>query len=222
MPKSKIEDIFQNICIDPNCSCGVSDPCIKNFVKEKCTKKNDYWINLINTTSKDIEVSQKGLRKTLTTSHRDLLVRWLVQLNKDGEDSYSYFRSLKTSKKTIEYLKKMDNCLFSEQSAYLISNVINNPKSTCGGKLHYEHNPPVKVITQKLDKLEIISDNDIVETICDKKYCVMIINSAEHKVINTTSRFSQRGSFDERCKVAKIEKLYRINPKWLKASKRKS
>ncbi len=109
----------------------------------------------------------------------------------------------------------MDNCLFSEQSAKWICEVIDDLENTCGGTLHYEHNPPVKVITQKLDKLKIISDNDIVNTICNEKYCVMIFHSDEHKEINTNSGFNQRGSFDERCKESEITKLYRINPEWL-------
>ncbi len=94
--------------------------------------------------------------------------------------------------------------------------MIDDLENTCGETLHYEHNPPVKVITQKLDKLKIISDNHIVKTICNEKYCVMIINSVEHEKINSEQSFSQSGSFDERCEAAFITKLYRINPEWLK------
>ncbi len=208
------DQIFQEICIKSGCQCKNSQLCINNFVEEKFCS-NDYWIDLIFETSNIIKESNKlGQRKTLVESHRDLLVRWLVQLNKNGEDSYSYFRSLKTSKNTIEYLKGMDNCLFSKESAIKICEVIDDLENTCGETLHYEHNPPVKVITQKLDN-DLISDNHIVETICNEKYCVMIINSVEHEKINSEQSFSQSGSFDERCEAAGITKLYRINPEGL-------
>jgi hypothetical protein len=114
----------------------------------------------------------------------------------------------------------MDNCLFSELAKKWICSKMENPEVE--DAIHFEHNPPVKVITDALNVSKCKSSKELVHICTNEKYCVMIIHSDEHKEINTNSGFSQRGSFDERCKVAKIEKLYRINPKWLKASKRKS
>jgi hypothetical protein len=80
-----------------------------------------------------------------------------------------------------------------------------------GVAIHFEHNPPVKVITDALNVSKCKSSKELVHICTNEKYCVMIIHSAEHKKINTTADFSQQGSFDERCKEAKITKLYRIN-----------
>ncbi len=201
-------DIFQGICINSDCKCTNSDPCIKNFVEEKCTTNNS-WIKLIEDTSQTIEntnFQQGDLRKLLKKSHRDLLVRWFVQLNIKGEDSYSYFRSLQSGP-TKDHLKKMDNCLFSEKAANLILTAIKDGSKPLGKQINFEHNPPVKVITTMLDEKKYVC-------IVEQKYCVMIIDKFEHRDINT--KYSQTGNFDERLQAAFITKLYRINPEWLK------
>ncbi len=202
--------IFLEICIKSDCKCKNSQLCINDFVKEKFCS-NDYWIDSIVKTSDQIKVYKKvRQRKALVKSHRDLLVRWLVQLNQKGEDSYSFFRSLQSDKPNLEHLKYMDNCLFSMAALDLILEGINNNGSLVK-MIHFEHNPPVKAITTFLDRKKCINVEGVKKIFSSKKYCVMIISKEERDLINQKG-YSQKGSFDQRFRAAKIKKLYRINP----------
>jgi hypothetical protein len=186
---------------------------IQNFIRENL---NDDWIKLIMANLNDELIKLitnnhqntpkkiRSDRKTLFQTHRSLLIRWAVQLNKKSTDSYSYFRSLKQSETPYKYLEFMSNCLFSESVVNLISG--NNDV----GGIHYEHNPSVKSINDKIEKKanDFLNHESIKEAFIEEKYCVIIISSGEYEKMN--KKHKTKGSFEERLEVAEITKLYKI------------
>jgi hypothetical protein len=200
-----------------DCFTPIDTDEIQNFIRENL---NDDWIKLIMANLNDDLIKlitnnhqntpKKNLvnRKTLFQTHRSLLIRWAVQLNKYSIDSYSNFRSLKqseTPKLQKEHLQFMSNCLFSESVVEIIS------ENNHVGGMHYEHNPPVKIINDKIEKIskESLNDESIKMAFIEEKYCVIIISSGEYEKMN--KKHKTKGSFEERLKEAEITKLYKIN-----------
>lgn len=180
---------------------------IEDFIKENL---NDDWIQLIlDNHNQALQATAVEKKKTLFETHRSLLIRWAVQLNKDSRDSYSSFRSLKQSnenKTIIKSLKLMCNCLFSEE-AY---NKILNKQHV--GVIHYEHNPSVKSINDKINNTKKLLDKQYIKSaFIQEKYCVIIISSNEYRRMNQKNK--TEGSFKDRLQEAEINKLYKIDSK---------
>lgn len=239
MAELNFNHIFEEICIGlPPCNHNQTKICIKNFI-EKNLKGKDYWLNLIKDSVNNIPEKNDGSRKTLQETHRDLLIRWIVQLNEKNEDSYYDYRSVKLNsvvKNRQKNLANMDNCLFSKKAGIWIIEKLNGKKPE--GTIHYEHNPPVKIISEcirkkqpeiikkasrcffKLGKTSNVDDSSIARVIIDQKYCVMIITDEQHSLINDKKRRNLRdsGTFEARIAAGSNGKLslYRIKTEWIK------
>lgn len=219
MAEPKFKHIFEEICIGlPPCNHNQTKICIKNFI-EKNLKGKDYWLNLIKDSVNNIPEKNDGSRKTLQETHRDLLIRWIVQLNEKNEDSYYDYRSVKLNsviKNRQKNLANMDNCLFSKEAGDWIIEKLNGNDLT--GTIHYEHNPPVKVMTGNIIPNKEIEN--IKKQIIDQKYCVMIITDEQHSLINDKKRRNLRdsGTFEARIAAGSNGKLslYRIKTEWIK------
>jgi hypothetical protein len=186
-----------------DCFTPIGTDEIQNFIRENL---NNDWIELI-TNNHQNTPKENSDRKTLFQTHRSLLIRWAVQLNKDSTDSYSYFRSLKQSKNRKlqkKHLQSMTNCLFSQSVFDLIS------ENKHVGGIHYEHNPPVNFINNKIKNIsnKSLNDESIKRAFIVEKYCVIIISSGEYEKMN--KKYKTKGSFEERLEVAEITKLYKI------------
>lgn len=154
----------------------------------------------------------KNTRKNLITTHRDILVRWLAQIDNQGSDSYSIFKSIKSKASNIN--KAPNNWLISKDAKNKIQNAGKNPVSD----IEFEHNPPVKEICKILDmkvhpisndeinlikqKTEIkgeikkfgnyidqmvypINSDEILQICLENKYCIMIITKDEHTKLHS-------------------------------------
>lgn len=232
----ELEELFDKIDIK-------NKKALNNYFKHIYQKENELvrlWCQKIQNATREIDDNDKtpNQKKQLNKTHRDFLVRWLAQIDDDGSDSYSIFRSIIGNAEIIA--KAPQNWLISESAFDLIKNAKDNNNKEVPD-IVFEHNPPVKVIWELLDNtvrplnsnvIKKIKDNmgptPEAKKVCDSldkmvypinsveilniceqaKYCVMIITQTEKNAINT-EKLKQAGDFFERIKAAKITSFYR-------------
>lgn len=200
---------------------------LKKFFENIYTDHAKNWINKIETAQAQIKINKKQDtdnlnenergQKSLDITHRDLLVRWLAQIDDKGSDSYSSFKNIKTNKtkRKENLIKKFENIpanwLISEKAIEQIRKITEGSTPF----IEYEHNPPVKKIC---DIIDTNNTKTILDIMIENNYCVMIITKDEHKILHKPrpdTNFKENGNFHDRIKAMTADgnppKFFRLN-----------
>lgn len=182
---------------------------IIDFLKDPAIKKQ----KLLNRTNK----------KSIIEVCFDHIIRWTPQISEDGRDSYGIdvLERIKTHrisnrlfKEIISEINSTDFSAVSNKNE--LNSCFNELKKRINKKIHYEHNPPVEVIKQKLMKIYSEKEDELneeeIHKILTLKYEVILISQEEHKALDSKAELNldgkqfkgkglkKSGEFDERLK----------------------
>lgn len=163
----------------------------------------------------------KGVsRRKIIDQALDLDIRWYAQCDSDGIDTYGY-----------DLARVVMNHRITKRAAIKLKGLLTDGKaiSELERSVHYEHNPPVKVIREKLldfTRNKSISIKDV-KKLLDTKYEVIILSNDENLVLNRANgTFSLDGKPKVACgysvKGSWKERLEKIDAKFASAQERKS